>query len=294
VIGLYTSNTAPRSLARNEQANKGLRKGDTMTDLTREQWAEDRRRFPRIPDHCDWSTRPKPASDALTDYISTFEFYDLMVALKQAWNDFGREVKAAAANSGAKLELSSKRHELNCIIKYLQKEHPRLPLYYHGRLAREELVAMVPLIDAIEARYEAAHQTAKVAYDQWWQANAVADTSDEAWAAELRQRQEREERNRKWEEERAAYAANYEERQRKRHEEAIARGVAKRARRREGKFREAVQALRDNALRPGSYCRCCKKDLTDPVSIARGIGPECWQQVLNWVEFKQTKAEAGR
>jgi uncharacterized protein DUF6011 len=33
-------------------------------------------------------------------------------------------------------------------------------------------------------------------------------------------------------------------------------------------------------LRPsmmlGHYCLCCGKGLTDPVSMARGIGPECW------------------
>jgi hypothetical protein len=30
---------------------------------------------------------------------------------------------------------------------------------------------------------------------------------------------------------------------------------------------------------PAAHCRCCTKALTDPVSIERGIGPECWVKI---------------
>ncbi|MDE5446475.1 hypothetical protein GWG65_34965 [Bradyrhizobium sp. CSA207] len=255
-----------------------------MTDWpTREEWAEHQRQYPRLPDGC-WSTQPRPAS---ADYASAAETKSVIASLKQAWRDLGREVRAAAPRSDAKLEASSKRRDINDVMGHLQKERPSLPIYAGRTLTREELSAMVPLLDQIEARYTTARDAARAAYGQWWESMAVADVSDEAWATELERRREYAERQHRRAEELAAYKADREERERQQREEAIARGVATRAKRREENFREAVQALRDNALRPATRCRCRRKALTDLESIARGIGPECWEYILKAVEHEQ-------
>lgn len=258
-----------------------------MTDWpTREQWAEDRRKFPRLPD--GWqSMQPRDAGYVkpnLANYASVAEIRAVIASLEQAWRDLGRDVRAAAPDSGAKLEASAKRRDVNYLIGYLQNERASLPVYHGRYLKREELSAMVPLLDQIEARFTIACDAAQAAWKQWRDSVAIVDVSDEAWTAELERRREFEERERRREEELAAWDASREERERQRREEAIARGVATRARRREKDFREAIQALRDNALRPADHCRCCKKPLTDPPSIARGIGPECWEHVLKAVE----------
>jgi hypothetical protein len=36
-----------------------------------------------------------------------------------------------------------------------------------------------------------------------------------------------------------------------------------------------AQVLEDYNVSRG-FCRCCGRRLTNPVSVARGIGPECW------------------
>jgi hypothetical protein len=59
-------------------------------------------------------------------------------------------------------------------------------------------------------------------------------------------------------------------------------GVKTRAHRREDQIWQAVKLWRKGELTPARECRCCHKDLTDPPSIARGIGPECWPRVLGW------------
>src|SRR5467141_1669661 len=79
-----------------------------MTDWpTREEWTEQQRKFPRLPDGC-WTTQPSGASDRLADYASAAETESVIASLKQAWHDLGREVRAAAPHSDAKLEASSK------------------------------------------------------------------------------------------------------------------------------------------------------------------------------------------
>jgi len=262
-----------------------------MTDWpTREQWAEDRRKFPRLPD--GWqSTQPSNAgyvSHHFAEYASAAERRAVIASLEQAWRDLGRDVRAAAPLSGDKLEASSKRRDVNDWIKQLQQEEDAsLPIYSGRSLKREELLAMVPLLGQIEARFTAARDAARMAWEQWRDSVAIVDVSDEAWAVEMERRQAEEERRQRRAEELAAWEANREERERQQREEAIARGVATRAKRREKNFREAVQDLRDNRLRPGDHCRCCKKALTDPESIARSIGPECWEHVLKAVEREQ-------
>lgn len=42
--------------------------------------------------------------------------------------------------------------------------------------------------------------------------------------------------------------------------------------------------LRDEHIGPSTHCVLCKKQLSDPQSLERGIGTECWQNVLSAVE----------
>jgi Family of unknown function (DUF6011) len=71
------------------------------------------------------------------------------------------------------------------------------------------------------------------------------------------------------------------ERARQRHEKAIKRGVEKRKRRRETRIHEAARKLLIEAgIGDRDRCYCCNKLLSDPVSMKRGIGPECWEIVL--------------
>ena len=63
--------------------------------------------------------------------------------------------------------------------------------------------------------------------------------------------------------------------------ESIQQGVETRQWRRQSALWQTVKAWRAGKLVTGYECRCCHKPLTDPPSIARGIGPECWEHILN-------------
>jgi hypothetical protein len=77
-----------------------------------------------------------------------------------------------------------------------------------------------------------------------------------------------------------------------RKQEAIRQGVETRARRREKRIWQAADALRrGEGIGNHTSCYCCHKVLTDPVSITRGIGPECWEHVLQRVEWHRAQAE---
>jgi hypothetical protein len=65
------------------------------------------------------------------------------------------------------------------------------------------------------------------------------------------------------------------------HQESIREGVETRQWRRQSALWQTVKAWRAGKLTAGYECRCCHKPLTDPPSIARGIGPECWEHILN-------------
>jgi hypothetical protein len=63
--------------------------------------------------------------------------------------------------------------------------------------------------------------------------------------------------------------------------ERRAKGVQKRRERRERRVYITAQRLLNNLQTgPRQHCYCCGKALSDPAAIARGIGSECWQQVL--------------
>ena len=91
---------------------------------------------------------------------------------------------------------------------------------------------------------------------------------------------------------RAAIAAA-EARIAERKRESIKRGVEKRARRREERIWKAADIIRRNeGIGRRDTCYCCNKLLTDPVSIERGIGPECWEHVLQHVERRTMAASS--
>jgi hypothetical protein len=78
-------------------------------------------------------------------------------------------------------------------------------------------------------------------------------------------------------------------RQRRAHELALA--ADKRAARREKNIHEAAaEYLRHNQLGARSHCRICERRLTDEPSIQRGIGPECWDHILNRIEWLKSRA----
>jgi hypothetical protein len=64
--------------------------------------------------------------------------------------------------------------------------------------------------------------------------------------------------------------------------ESIALGVLTRAKRREDDVWQAVKRWRAGTLAAGRACIICGRALSDPPSIARSIGPECWPRVLKW------------
>jgi hypothetical protein len=44
---------------------------------------------------------------------------------------------------------------------------------------------------------------------------------------------------------------------------------------------------------PASFCHICGKGVIDPASIERGIGPDCWQHVLEFVKKRHEQAGVG-
>jgi hypothetical protein len=50
-------------------------------------------------------------------------------------------------------------------------------------------------------------------------------------------------------------------------------------------FVGAPGAQMQAAARLWGHCCCCGKGLTDPISLERGIGPDCWQAIVNHPEF---------
>jgi hypothetical protein len=77
--------------------------------------------------------------------------------------------------------------------------------------------------------------------------------------------------------------------------ESRERGVKKRRERREARIQEAAKRiLRKEGIGNSDHCYCCHKFLTDPESIGRAIGSECWQHVLDIVaRLEKDRADAG-
>ena len=70
-----------------------------------------------------------------------------------------------------------------------------------------------------------------------------------------------------------------------RRKEAAAKAAVTRKRRLEKRVAHVAEwILRGNALSARDYCAVCGKELNDPQSTSRGIGPECWQVILKAVD----------
>ncbi len=81
---------------------------------------------------------------------------------------------------------------------------------------------------------------------------------------------------------RAVYGA--ESRRLAKRKRAAEKAAATRERRHTNQLYRVARAYLDNQLVPGTHCVLCHKRLTDPVPLARGIGPECFGMVLQAVE----------
>jgi hypothetical protein len=74
----------------------------------------------------------------------------------------------------------------------------------------------------------------------------------------------------------------YLKKERVKREASAKRGAEARERRRRDRLWAAVKAWKRGQLTPASKCRCCRKPLSDPDSLARGIRRECWEHILVW------------
>jgi hypothetical protein len=76
---------------------------------------------------------------------------------------------------------------------------------------------------------------------------------------------------------------------RERRREGANRAAVTRAKRRELKVAEVAERARQGSgVGARKTCYICGKYLTDPPSIARGIGPECRQDILAYIEAAKT------
>ena len=76
----------------------------------------------------------------------------------------------------------------------------------------------------------------------------------------------------------AVTAAN--ERWRVRRSDAAKRAAETRRHRREKTVYDIVRRIRAGQDLRNSHCRICSRVLSDSESIARGLGSECWQDVM--------------
>ena len=77
----------------------------------------------------------------------------------------------------------------------------------------------------------------------------------------------------------------------KRRKDAAAKAVITRKRRRDKHVNDiAAKILRDENIGPSSKCVVCRRKLDDDASIARGVGSECWQELLRTVDQATRKA----
>ena len=58
----------------------------------------------------------------------------------------------------------------------------------------------------------------------------------------------------------------------------------RRARKDRRAHQAAIDFLEKHATGPREHCYICGRELTDPESVERGIGSECWQDVLRLAE----------
>ena len=84
-----------------------------------------------------------------------------------------------------------------------------------------------------------------------------------------------------------------EARKKQRRAEGARKSGATRKRRAEKKLYEIVDRIvAGHTYGPAHTCALCDKDLSDPQSIERGIGSDCWQRVLATIELRQCRETA--
>jgi hypothetical protein len=72
--------------------------------------------------------------------------------------------------------------------------------------------------------------------------------------------------------------------------EAARAAAETRRRRQDARIYDAARLILSEAgIGQSKYCYCCHKLLTDPASIARSIGSECWQHVLDHIAVMKMK-----
>lgn len=73
-------------------------------------------------------------------------------------------------------------------------------------------------------------------------------------------------------------------RRRERRSKAARKGAVTRAKRRELLVYDVARQIRSNRFVPGCRCAICGRALSDSDSRDRGVGPECWGDVLRLVQ----------
>ena len=82
------------------------------------------------------------------------------------------------------------------------------------------------------------------------------------------------------------------ERRHQRLSKAAKEAAVTRADRQELRVMEAAQRfVEGRGIGQRSHCYICSKHLTDPESIERGIGPECWQELLKRITERRRSQE---
>jgi hypothetical protein len=77
-----------------------------------------------------------------------------------------------------------------------------------------------------------------------------------------------------------------------RRKKAAAQAASTRQRRHELRVHKIAQTLvEQRQIGARHWCACCQRQLSDPESIARGIGPECWDGVLARIEALQASKQ---
>jgi hypothetical protein len=54
-------------------------------------------------------------------------------------------------------------------------------------------------------------------------------------------------------------------------------------------YEAAAHIIKRASIGPRHHCYVCGRGLSDPPSTARGIGSECWQDVLHQIEELRSK-----
>ncbi|ATQ66888.1 MULTISPECIES: DUF6011 domain-containing protein [Methylosinus] len=81
-----------------------------------------------------------------------------------------------------------------------------------------------------------------------------------------------------------AAVADAEETLRERRKVSAAKGAVTNKRRRDKRIHDIAKKIIGGANLSSTSCVCCGRALTDPETIERGIGPECWSHVLEAIE----------